>query len=155
MTMRYTIEPVKIPPQEDAIPTCVVSVLQMYNIAETFLETEKAKVITKKQNFQHVNGELWLCNVVFIFRVSFIRKEFLLFQKPYCLRFSNLNNFFGISDIENRKTTLHSQSSSFYVVKISFLTYDFILFGCFPSKIVFAMLYIYKTEPTHEGVASS
>jgi len=63
--------------------------------------------------------------------------------------------FVGISDIKNIKTILHSQSSSFYVVTISFLSYDCNLLGLFTCKTIFAMLYICKTEPTHTGAASS
>ncbi|KAF0733303.1 Uncharacterized protein FWK35_00039046, partial [Aphis craccivora] len=68
-----------------------------------------------------------------------IRKKFLLFKNPLFLCFSNFNNFFCSSDIEKirLKTILHSQSSPFYVVKISFLSYDCSHLGSFPREIVF------------------
>jgi len=40
------------------------------------------------------------------------------------------------------KKLLHSKSSSFYVVKMLFLSYDCSFLGSFPLKTVFAMLYI-------------
>jgi len=49
-------------------------------------------------------------------------------------------NFF-YTDNEKIKTILHSQSSLFYMVKISFLSYDRNVFGSFPRKTLFAMLY--------------
>jgi len=55
---------------------------------------------------------------------------------------------FQINDIKKIKATLHSQSSPYYVVKISFLSYDCSLFGLFPRKTIFAILCICKTETT-------
>jgi len=44
---------------------------------------------------------------------------------------------------------LHIKCSSFYSLNILFLSYDYSLSGYILRKIVFAMLYVCKTEITH------
>jgi len=61
---------------------------------------------------------------------------------------------FYICDIEKLKTMLLNKCSC-YSVKISFLSYNYSLSGSILRKIVFAMLYICKTETTHAGIRSS
>jgi len=50
---------------------------------------------------------------------------------------------------------LHSLYSPFYNVKIVFLSYDYSLSGSISRKIDFVMLYVYKMDTTHAGIASS
>jgi len=50
---------------------------------------------------------------------------------------------------------LHSKYFPFYSVKNLILSYDYSLSGSIPSKIVFTMLYVCKTETTHASIASS
>jgi len=99
----------------------------------------------------------------FISEISFLFVWYQLYEKSwYCTKsiifvLFKLENFFCSSNIEKIKTLLHSQSSTFYVVNISFLNYDCSLIGSSLRKtgvFYFMFNYICKTETTHAGIAS-
>jgi len=124
----------------------------MYNIPKTVLRGKNQKGYSHnyETKFSPHKKENFGCAISFLFcRYRKYKKSNSSLKNPNNNGFWNNKNFFHTSDIRKIKTILHSQSSPFYEVKISFLSYDCSLLCYFPRKTVFGILCIYKTDATH------